>query len=136
MHFTFLICILLLLNSCSIKSFAPTIGGGVGAGIGSIGGIPGAVAGGTLGAGVGQLVHELDRNKEAQQTISALTQGDVEKLVKIQMEDQKSWVTKALDGIKSLLLIVGVGFGLYILIPIVYTRHLGRKIKDIKSGNE
>lgn len=119
-----------------MKSIAPTIGGGIGAGGGALaGGIPGAVVGGSLGAGAGQLVHELDRNKEAQQTISALTQGDVEKLVKLQMEDHKSWFTKALDGIKTLLVIVGVGFGLYILIPIVYTRHIGKKIKNI-TGNE
>ena len=87
-----------------MKSLAPTIGGGIGAGVGSIGGIPGAVAGGTLGAGAGQLIHELDRNKEAQQTISALTQGDVEKLVSIQMQEHKSWFSKALDGLKSILL--------------------------------
>ena len=125
-----------LLCSCSMKSLAPTIGGGIGAGVGSIGGIPGAVAGGTLGAGVGQLVHELDRNKDAQATISALTQGDVEKLVKLQMDSHKSWFTKALDGLKTLLILVGVGFGLYVTIPIIYTRHIGKKVRKIECGNE
>ena len=120
----------ILLQSCSMKSLAPTIGGGLGAGVGSIGGIPGAVAGGTLGAGVGQLVHELDRNKEAQATISALTQGDVEKLVKVQMDQQKSWFSKALDGLKSILLMGSIAFGLYILVPIIYTRHKVRKIQS------
>lgn len=127
---------IILLQSCSMKSLAPTIGGGVGAGVGSIGGIPGAVAGGTLGAGAGQLIHELDRNKEAQQTISALTQGDVEKLVSIQMEEHKSWFSKALDGLKTILLLVGVGVGLYVTIPIIYTRHLGKKVRKIECPNE
>ena len=130
----FLTC---LLCSCSMKSLAPTIGGGIGAGGGALaGGIPGAVVGGSLGAGAGQLVHELDRNKEAQQTLSALTQGDVEKLVKLQMEDHKSFLTKALDGLKTILLLVGVGFGLYVTIPIVYTRHIGKKVKKIECSNE
>ena len=131
-----LISLVCLLCSCSMKSLAPTIGGGIGAGVGSIGGIPGAVAGGTLGAGVGQLVHELDRNKEAQQTISALSQGDVEKLVQLQMDSHKSWFTKALDGLKTLLILVGVGFGLYVTIPIFYTRHIGKKVRKIECGNE
>ena len=91
------------------------------------GGISGAVVGSSVGAGVGQLVHELDRNKQAEATISALTQGDVEKLVKIQMEDQKGWVTKTLDGLKNLLVISGIAFGLYTIIPIIYTRHKFKK---------
>ena len=120
-----------------MKSLAPTIGGGIGAGGGALaGGIPGAVVGGSLGAGAGQLVHELDRNKEAQQTISALTQGDVEKLVSIQMQEHKSWFSKALDGLKTLLLLVGVGFGLYVTIPLIYARHLGKKVKNIECNNE
>jgi len=122
---------ILLLQSCSMKSIAPTIGGGIGAGGGALaGGIPGAVVGGSLGAGAGQLVHELDRNKEAQQTISALTQGDVEKLVSIQMQEHKSWFSKALDGLKSILLYSAIGFALYLLIPIIYTRHKVKKINN------
>lgn len=114
-----------------MKSMAPTIGAGVGAGSGAVvGGIPGSVVGGSLGAGVGQLVHELDRNKQAQATISALTHGDVEKLISTQMEGHKSFFQKALDGLKTLLLVVAVGFGLYVTIPVLYTRNLCKKVKQ------
>lgn len=120
------LCILLFLVSCSMKSMAPTIGAGLGATAGLPGGPGGMIVGGTLGAGVGQLVHELDRNEK----LSAISRGDVEELIKIQAEEQKGWFSQALDGLKSILILSGVAFALWNLIPLVYTRHIGKKIKQ------
>jgi hypothetical protein len=107
----------------------------MGAGLGATAGLPGGpggmIAGATLGAGVGQLVHELDRN----QKLSAISRGDVEELIKIKVEEQKGWFSQALDGLKSILVICGVACALWILIPLVYTRHIGKKIKNL-SKNE
>jgi hypothetical protein len=50
-----LLALLLFCSGCGLKTFAPTIGGGIGAGVGSLGGPGGAIAGGTLGAGAGQI---------------------------------------------------------------------------------
>ena len=124
-----LICLIALMSSCSWKSLAPTIGGGVGAGVGSIGGIPGAVAGGTLGAGAGQLVKELDANDKAQQTISALSQGDVQKLVEIGLEEQKGWFSQTLENLYKFLGIIIVCIGLFFMCDIWWTRHLSKKLK-------
>ena len=121
---TIIIGCILLTGCISMKSIAPTLGGATGAGLGALsGGIPGAIVGGTLGAGSGQLIQELDRNEKTQKTLTALTQGDVQELIKVGLEDQKSWTQKALDGFYSLLKWSMIGLVIYLVVPILYTRH-------------
>ena len=118
-----------------MKSVAPTIGGATGAGLGALtGGIPGSIVGGALGSGSGQLIQELDRNEKAQKTLTALTQGDVQKLIQVGLEDQKSWTQKVLDGFYSLLKWSAIGLAVYLVVPILYTRHK-TKINSEKIGN-
>ena len=126
----------MLFTSClSMKSVAPTIGGATGAGLGALtGGIPGSIVGGALGSGSGQLIQELDRNEKAQKTLTALTQGDVQKLIQVGLEDQKSWTQKVLDGFYSLLKWSAIGLAVYLVVPILYTRHK-TKINSEKIGN-
>lgn len=86
-----LLILLLFCTGCQgIKTFAPTIGGGIGAGLGSLGGVPGSIAGGTLGAGAGQIYKEVSQNEKAQKTLEALSHGDVQALVSAQMSDHAS----------------------------------------------
>ena len=121
---TIVIGCMLFTGCLSMKQLAPTIGGATGAGLGGLaGGIPGAVVGGTLGAGSGQLIQELDRNDKAQKTLTALTQGDVQKLIQVGLEDQKTWTQKVLDGFYSLLKWSAIGLAVYLVVPILYTRH-------------
>lgn len=112
-----LICI--LATSCSLRSTYPTLGGVIGGSAGSIAGGP--VVGG-LSAGAGVLAGEAWKNKdaliEAEETIEALSHGDVSALVSAGLEEHKSGFDKFTATIKQWLILAAVGLGAYLVIPI------------------
>ena len=101
-----------------MKNFYPTGGAVLGGGLGSLAG----PAGGALGAGGGALLGEVARGnasiEEAQETIEALTHGDVSALVEKGMKEHQSAFEKFISTIKNILLVTGVLLGGYLLIPI------------------
>lgn len=103
-----------------MKTFAPTIGGGVGAGAGALVGNPigGAIIGGSLGAGAGQLIHEIDRNEDAKATVKLLTEGDVNALMTRKLDDHASGIAGFMDSLKKWLFVTAIGLGLYLMVPI------------------
>ncbi len=120
------------LSSCSIKKFYPLGGAVVGGSAGSIGG---PVSAG-LAAGAGWTVGELAKGdadlKQAQQTIKALTTGDVDTLVQQKLEDAKNngFFDGILDEVYGLLKLCVLGLALWIIIPLLYTRHVHKKQKE------
>ena len=90
MIYTAIIVLAICLTSCSLRSIYPTLGGIAGGGVGSLGG-PGTAA---LGAGAGVLAGEALKNKdaliEAEETIEALSHGDVSALVAQGMAEHKT----------------------------------------------
>ena len=133
--------LLLLLGGCSMRSLYPTIGGGIGAGIGSIGGVGGAIVGGTSGAAVGSILKGDDDVKKMASTVKAISEGDVQGLIKQGLLEQRSLFDQIIDGIYDLLLLCGVGVGLWILLPIFYSRYLHKKTdakisEQEKKGNK
>lgn len=120
MKFTLLIFILIL-SGCTWKTMAPTLGGGVGAGIGSLGGPAGSVAGGFIGAGTGQIIKEVDENKEAQETLKLLSEGDVNALVKDQMENHSGF-QEFKNTVKNILMVAGALLLCYLTIPLWLAR--------------
>jgi hypothetical protein len=128
----------LLLSSCSLKKFYPLAGSVLG---GSAGAIGGPITGG-LGAGAGWTVGELARDDEsleeanaeiaeAQETIRALTTGDVQALVDAEMQKQQGFMAKLEDGIYNILKIVGLLVALMVSIGLIYTRLKCRKTLEI-----
>ena len=117
-----IIAILLLASSCSMKQFYPTAGAVVGGSVGSLGG-PGVAA---LGAGGGALLGEVARGnaeiKEARETITALTHGDVEALVAKGMTAHETTFESFVSKIQSILFIAGALLGCYLAIPIFVAR--------------
>ena len=125
-----LITMTLLLTSCSIRTFYPTMGGvsGALAGAAISGGNPMAAS---AGAGAGVLVGELAKGnedlKQAQQTIGALSRGDVEGLIAAGMGKQKGFMDEALDAVYGFIKLCLVGVVLWNLVPIIYTRYFHKK---------
>ena len=77
-----LIILLPLMSSCSFKTLYPTIGATTGAGVGGIlGGPGGAALGGFAGAASGEILKADKEVQEAMETVEAVTEGDVKKLV-------------------------------------------------------
>jgi hypothetical protein len=100
-----------------------------------VGSIGGPLSAG-LGAGAGWTVGELAKGdedlKQAQQTIKALTTGDVDTLVQKGLEDAKNngFFDGILDEVYGLLKICVIGLSLWIIIPLLYTRHVHKKQKE------
>jgi len=124
---SFPLLFLILLGGCSMRSLYPTIGGGIGAGLGSIGGVGGAIVGGTSGAAVGSILKGDDDVKKITSTVKAISEGDVQGLINQGLLEQRSLFDQIIDGIYDLLLLCGVGVGLWILFPIFYSRYLHKK---------
>lgn len=122
MIYTLLILLIFCTGCQGLKTFAPTIGGGIGAGVGSLGGIPGSIAGGTLGAGAGQIYKEVSQNEKAQKTLEALSHGDVQALVSAQMSDHASGFDEFKDTILNMLKIAGSCLLAYLTIPLWVAR--------------
>ena len=122
MIYTLLIILIFCTGCQGIKTFAPTLGGGIGAGIGSLGGPGGAIAGGTLGAGAGQIYKEVSRSEKAQKTLEALSHGDVQALVSAQMSDQASGFSEFKNTILNMLKIAGAVLLAYLTIPLWVAR--------------
>ena len=111
--------ILCVLTSCQIRQFYPTGGAILGGGAGALTGSP-LIAG--MSAGTGAMLGEMAKGnaelKEAQETITALTHGDVEKLVSSQMSSHRSLFDDFTAYIKRILLIAAICLGAYLAIPI------------------
>lgn len=102
-----------------------------------------------LGAGAGYAAGELAKGSEeieeareqvhkAQQTIQALTKGDVQALLDQQLQEaQKGWADRILDEVWGILKLAALGGLLYIVVPIIYSRYQHSKLRkdfdDIRS---
>ena len=119
-YFCILAC--LLVSGCSFREFYPTAGAIIGGGAGSVAG----PIGGALGAGSGALVGEKFKGnselKEAKETITQITQGDVEGLIKNQMGEHQSAFDSFVSTIKRILTGAAILLGCYLAIPIFVAR--------------
>ena len=122
----------LLLSSCSMKQWYPTMGAVVGGGVGSLAGPTGSA----LGAGGGALVGEVAKGnaeiQEARETISALTHGDVETLIEKGMEQHASGFESFTTTIKRILIFAFIGLLCYLAIPIFVARRCSKS--EVQKG--
>jgi hypothetical protein len=120
--------LLVSLTSCSLKQWYPTMGAtSAGATAGVLGGGPIAIG---LAAGGGALAGEVARGnaeiKEARETISALSTGDVETLIEKGMEQHASGFESFTTTIKRILIFAFVGLLCYLAIPIFVARRCSK----------
>ena len=121
-----LIICLTLLAGCSMKQWYPTMGAVVGGGAGSLGGPAGSALGAGGGALIGEVVKGNAEIKEARDTISALSHGDVQKLVEKGMEQHASGFESFTTTIKRILIGAFVVLLCYLAIPIFVARKCSR----------
>ena len=103
-----------------------------GAAVGSLGG-PGTAAGGAaLGWGVGEVSKYVEENKHLTDQVKALSEGDVQQLVKNQLDESMDdgFFYGMLTEIYGLLKLCLVGVVLWNVIPIIYTRYVHKKTKN------
>tara|TARA_R110002110_G_scaffold5941_3_gene30011 strand:- start:1504 stop:1956 length:453 start_codon:yes stop_codon:yes gene_type:complete len=133
MIYTAIILLAICLTGCSMRSVYPTLGGIAGGGVGSLGG-PGTAA---LGAGAGVLAGEALKNKdalvEAEETIEALSHGDVSALVAQGMEEHKTGFDAFTSTIKKILTGAAVLLGCYLTIPIFVAKRTARQCSQTEA---
>ena len=122
-----IIAMILLTQSCTVSQWYP-VGGAV------IGGASGSVlgpAGGGIGAGVGyaggKTAQMMTENEELKETVTALTHGDVSKLVENGLKSQASGFDEFTGSIKKILTVAGSVLLAYLCIPILLARKTATK---------
>ncbi len=116
-----------LLVGCSFRSTYPTIGGVIGGSAGTL--VGGPVAGGlSAGAGVlaGEALKNADALVEAEETIEALTHGDVSALVAQGMAEHRSGFAEFTNYIKRILIGAAIALGCYLGIPIFVAKRCAK----------
>ena len=117
-----------------MRSVYPTLGGVIGGSAGTLAGGP--VVGG-LSAGAGVLAGEALKNKdalvEAEETIEALSHGDVSALVAQGMEENKTGFDAFTSTIKKILTGAAVLLGGYLLIPIFVAKRTARQCSQTEA---
>lgn len=117
-----------LLTGCSLRQWYPTLGSSAaGATAAALGGGPLAVG---LASGGGALAGEVARGnedlQEAQETITLLSQGDVEALLEKRMEKHKSGFESFTTTIKRILMVAACILVAYLAIPIFVAKQCSK----------
>jgi len=133
MIYTAIIILAICLTGCSMRSTYPLVGGLAGGAAGSLGG---PLVGG-LSAGAGVLAGEALKNKdalvEAEETIEALSHGDVSALVAQGMQEHKTGFDAFTSTIKKILTGAAVLLGCYLLIPIFVAKRTARQCSQTEA---
>ena len=123
----YLLIALTFVAGCSFRSTYPTIGGVIGGSAGTL--VGGPVAGGlSAGAGVlaGEALKNADALGEAEETIEALTHGDVSALVAQGMAEHQSGFAEFTNYIKRILIGAAIALGCYLAIPIFVAKRCAK----------
>ena len=134
MIYTVIVLLLVCLTGCNFRSVYPTLGGVIGGSAGTLAGGP--VVGG-LSAGAGVLAGEALKNKdaliEAEETIEALSHGDVSALVAQGMEEHKTGFEAFTSYIKKILIGAAILLGGYLAIPIFVAKRTARNCSKTEA---
>ena len=130
-----IIFIPLCLSSCS--SLYPIGGAIIGGAGGSVMGPAGAAVGSGAGAAAGQILAKEKDLEEAQETIKALTTGDVDKLVELRLQEAKEggFFDSMLEGVYDFIKLVVLALVLWNVLPLVYTFLSNKKIHKKINGD-
>jgi hypothetical protein len=111
-------------------------GATVGGGVGSLGGPLTGALGAGAGYSVGVIAQGDDRDRElteVKEKVEAISTGDVERLVQMKLEENNiGFFDQVMNEVWGLLKLSAVAVGLWILVPIIYSRYLHKKQKENK----
>jgi len=134
MIYTAIIVLVLCLTGCSLRSTYPTIGGVIG---GSAGTLTGGPLVGGLSAGAGVLAGEALKNKdaliEAEETIEALSHGDVSAIVANGLAEHKTGFESFTSYIKKILIGAAILLGGYLAIPIFIAKRTAQNCSKTEA---
>jgi len=129
-----IIVLALCLAGCNFRSTYPTIGGVIGGSAGTLAGGP--LVGG-LSAGAGVLAGEALKNKdaliEAEETIEALSHGDVSAIVANGLAEHKTGFESFTSYIKKILIGAAILLGGYLAIPIFVAKRTARNCSKTEA---
>ena len=111
----------------------PVAGATIGGGVGAIGGPGTAALGAFAGSATGEVLKAEEEVKAAVKKAEALSSGDIEKLVELQLNEHKGWFEKTIDGIYDILMISALATVLYFIFHFWYGRQLVNK--QLKQEN-
>ena len=123
-----LVFALICLSGCRASSTYPRMGAALGGGVGALGGPATAALGAGLGNATGEALKQGELDEEVAK-IKALTEGDVEKLLELKMKEEGGFLEQMQTWFWSVLKWCILGSVLYFVVPIIYTRHIHKKIK-------
>lgn len=123
----------LFLGSCNLRPLYAPLGAAVGGGAGSLAGPAGAFVGAGAGAATGALLAGDQELQQAKDTITALSEGDVQALVEAGLGKQKGFIEEALDTVYDFMKLCLVGIILWQFLPLAYTYFVHKKTKQ--NGN-
>jgi len=126
----FLPIFVLLFSGCSLRPLYAPLGAAVGGGAGSLAGPMGAVVGSAGGAATGALLAGDQELKRAQDTITAISRGDVEGMLAAATGQQKGFVDQAMDTVYDFIKLCLLGIVLWNFVPLAYTWLVHRKQKN------
>lgn len=116
--------VLLLLTGCKMSSLYPGMGAVGGAGVGAIAGPGGAAGGAAVGWGVGKGAQLMEENQQLSDTVSALSEGDVQALVAAQMGEQQGWVEETMQGFWTTVKFCLIGLVVWQVVPLILHKRL------------
>ena len=133
----YLCVVFFLISATSCASLYPIGGAVIGGAGGSFLGPAGAAVGSGAGAAAGQILAKESDLKEAKETIKALSEGDVQKMIELQAGQQKGTFDKVVDGIYRLLYLGGICMILWFVIPWIWARkHVKKTVEKHLNGNK
>ena len=120
---------------CRASSLYPVAGSVSGAAIGGIAGPAGSAAGALGGYGLGAVAQAQSDQKSdaatAVQTLQALSEGDVKKLLDLKMEEHGSRLDSVTGTIWTTLKVAAFVVLAFLLVPVVWSRANHKKIKEV-----
>ena len=112
----------LLLSGCSMSSWYPAIGAVAGGATGSLAGPVGGGVGAGVGYAGGKTAQLLDENEDLVEKVEALSTGDVQKLIELEMGDHATGFQEFTGTVKKILTVAGACLLAYLCIPIFLAR--------------
>ena len=122
-----ILAMVLLVTGCKISSWYPALGSVAGGASGAIAGPMGGAAGAGVGYAAGKTAQLMTENEDLAEKVEALSTGDVEKLIELEMAGQESGFQEFTSTIKKILTVAASVLLAYLCIPILLARKTAQR---------
>ena len=117
-----IIAMVLLTQSCTVSQWYPVGGAVVGGASGAILGPIGGGVGSAVGYAGGKTAQMMTENENLKETVTALTSGDVDKLVEKGLKSHATGFEEFTETIKKILTVAGSVLLAYLFIPVILAK--------------